>query len=138
MRLSLVGSTGWLGSTYSSRLPLPLVSSTSAVQPCDLAASPVSSNIFVLTQPTTGPPPLVHTVSLASYANCRWWVWKHVSTNVYFIVFGSRNVRARFVRSIGKSCAEGWLDPFLQKAGLSGPRTAAANHTRPFRSNMPL
>src|SRR5262249_39795608 len=68
----------------------------------------------------------------------RWWVWKHVSTNVYFIVFGSRNVRARFVRSSGKSLAEGWSEPFLQNAGLLGPRTAAANHTRPLRSNMPL
>src|SRR5436190_10778289 len=67
-RLSLVGSTGWFGSTYSSRLPLPLVSRMSAVQPCDFAASPVSSNILVFTQPTTPPPPplLVHSVLLAS------------------------------------------------------------------------
>ena len=36
------------------------------VHPCDFAASPVWSNIFVLTQPTTGPPPLVHSVSFAS------------------------------------------------------------------------
>jgi hypothetical protein len=35
MRLSLVGSTGWFGSTYSSRLPLPLVSRMRAVHPCD-------------------------------------------------------------------------------------------------------
>ena len=34
MRLSLAGSIGWLGSTYSSRLPLPLVSSTNGDQPC--------------------------------------------------------------------------------------------------------
>ena len=68
MRLSLAGSSGWLGSTYSSRLPLPLVSRMSAVQPCDFAASPVSSNILVFTQPTTPPPPplLVHSVLLAS------------------------------------------------------------------------
>ena len=64
--MSFVGSGGWSGSTYASRLPLPLVSSTSAVHPCDFAASPVWSNIFVFSQPTTGPPPLVQSVSLAS------------------------------------------------------------------------
>ena len=32
---------------------------TSAVQPCDFTSSPVSSNIFVFSQPTTWPPPLV-------------------------------------------------------------------------------
>ena len=37
MRLSFAGSTGWFGSTHSSRLPLPLVSRTSGVQPCDRA-----------------------------------------------------------------------------------------------------
>src|SRR5207247_7432948 len=58
--------------------------------------------------------------------------------NVYFMVFGSSIVRWRFVRSTGKALAEGWSEPFLQKAGLFGPRTAAANHTRPLRSNMPL
>ena len=36
MRLSFAGSIGWLGSTYSSRLPLPLVSRTNGDQPCDL------------------------------------------------------------------------------------------------------
>ena len=69
MRLSLAGSTGWFGSTYSSRLPLPLVSRMNGVQPCDFASSPVSSNIFALSQPTTplcGPPALVHSVLLAS------------------------------------------------------------------------
>jgi len=39
-------------------------------QPCDLEASPVSSKILVLSQPTTGPPPLVQSVSLASKPNC--------------------------------------------------------------------
>ncbi len=63
---------------------------------------------------------------------------KHVSTNVYFMVFGSSTARWRLVRSIGKTLAEGWSEPFLQNAGLPGPRTAAANHTRPVRSNMPL
>jgi hypothetical protein len=42
-----------------------------AVQPCDAAASPVSSNFLVLTQPTTWPPPLVHSVSFSSKPNCR-------------------------------------------------------------------
>ena len=50
----------------SSRLPLPLVSRMNAVHPCDFAASPVCRNIFVFSQPRTGPPPLVHNVSFAS------------------------------------------------------------------------
>ena len=68
MRRSLFGSGGWPGSVYSSRLPLPLVSSTIAVQPCDFSMSPVSSSILVLIQPTLPPPPpvLIHNVSLAS------------------------------------------------------------------------
>ena len=54
------------------------------------------------------------------------------------MVLGSSNVSARFVRSSGNSLAEGWSEPFWQKAGFLGPRTVAANHTRPVRSNMPL
>ena len=84
-----MGSTGWLGSTYASRLPLPLVSMISAVQPCDFTSSPVSSNIFVFSQPTTCPPPLVQSVLLASSANIRWCVPKHVLMCVSFFVFGS-------------------------------------------------
>src|ERR1700732_95300 len=56
MRLSFCGSTRWSGSPAPSRLPVPSASSTSAVQPCALAASPVSSNTLVSSQPTTGPP----------------------------------------------------------------------------------
>src|SRR5207253_587558 len=57
----------------ASRFPLPLVSSTSAVHPCDFSSSPVWSNIFVFSQPTTPPPPpvLVHSVLFASSANTR-------------------------------------------------------------------
>src|SRR5262245_23614704 len=40
IRLSFAGSTGWSGSTYSSRLPLPLVSRMNAVQHCDFCSSP--------------------------------------------------------------------------------------------------
>jgi hypothetical protein len=69
--LSFVGSTGSFGSTYASRLPLPFVSRMSAVQPCDFSSSCVSSNIFVLSQPTTAPPPLVQSVRFASSANIR-------------------------------------------------------------------
>src|SRR5687767_10836314 len=54
------------------------------------------------------------------------------------MVLGSRIVMDRDVRSKGNSFAEGWSEPLLQNAGLLGPRTAAANHTRPCRSNMPL
>src|ERR1700747_2417670 len=105
----------------------------SAVQPCDFAASPVSSNSLVLTQPTTPPPPPldVHSVSLASWPNCRGCVWKQVSTKGYFIVLGSRIETARCVWSSGNSLAEGCSEPFLQKSGFLGPRTAAAIHTRP-------
>src|SRR4029077_18247493 len=92
IRLSLFGSRGSLGSTYSSRLPLPLVSMISGVQPCDFFSSPVSRYIFVLSQPTTplsGPPALVHSVSLASLAKYRCCVAKQVSINDHFPVFGS-------------------------------------------------
>ena len=62
---------------------------TRAVQPWDFSSSPVSSNIFVFSQPTTGPPPLVHSVWFASSANIRWWVLKHVPMCVSFLVAGS-------------------------------------------------
>src|ERR1700676_5547086 len=82
-RLSPLGAvaTRCSASTYASRLPLPLVSSTSAVQPCDFAASCVWSHIFVSSHPTTPPPPPleVHSVLLASSANSGWCVLKQVS-----------------------------------------------------------
>jgi hypothetical protein len=34
--------------------------------------------------------------------------------------------------------AEGWLDPALQKSGLSGGRTVAVSQTRPLASSMGL
>src|SRR4029453_8749868 len=57
---------------------------------------------------------------------------------LYFIVLGSSIDTWRPERSSGNTLAEGWSEPFLQKAGLSIPRTAAANHTPPLLSNMPL
>ena len=54
--MSFVGSSGWSGSTYSSRLPLPLVSRMNGVQPCDFTSSPVSSNILRFSQPMTPGP----------------------------------------------------------------------------------
>src|SRR5215213_2703605 len=105
-----------------------------AVQPCDFAASPVSSNILLLTQPSTCPPPLNQIVLLASKPNCGWCVPKQVSTKLYFLVFGSKTAASRALRSSGKSFADGCVDPALQKAGFSGPRTAAASHTRPVLS----
>src|SRR6266478_3186354 len=57
---------------------------------------------------------------------------------LYFIVLGSSIATWRPDCSSGNTLAEGWSEPFLQNAGLSNPRTAAANHTRPFLSNMPL
>src|SRR5262245_32525973 len=91
-RLSFAGSTAWLGSTHSSRLPLPLVSSTNGVQPCDLASSPVSSNCLRFSHPTTPTPPTpleVHSVLLASSAKMRWCVGKQVEMSVHLPEAGS-------------------------------------------------
>src|SRR5215813_13392898 len=52
---------------------------------------------------------------------------------------GSTMVTPRFARSIGKSLADGWSDPFLQKSGLLlGCRLLAANQTRAFSSSIRL
>src|SRR5690606_19062365 len=69
--LSLVGSTGSLGSTYSSLFPLPLVSRINGVQPCEAISSPVSAYFLVSNQPTTCPPPLVQSVLFSSSANIK-------------------------------------------------------------------
>src|SRR5256885_11227186 len=130
MRLSFVGSTGWSGSTEASRLPLPWASRIRAVQPCDFSSSPVSSNSFVFSQPTTGPPPEVHSVRLASSANIRWWVLKQVLMWVSFWVLGSYTARWRPDRASGNSFADGWLDPALQNGGASGGRPGEGGHTR--------
>src|SRR5678815_5587990 len=110
----------------------------SAVQPCDFASSCVSSNIFVFSQPTTGPPPLVHNVLFASSANIKWCVLKHVLMCVSFFVFGSYIASCRPERFTGNSLADGCVEPCLQKAGLSGGRTAAVIQTRPFASSIGL
>src|SRR5687768_9896878 len=138
MRLSLVASTGALGSTYSSRRPFPLISMISGVHPCAFSSSPVSSHSLVFTHPTTGPPPLSQRVLLASSANIRWCVPKQVEMCFISFVFGSYTATWRFELLSGKSLAEGWLDPALQKAGLSGGRTLEVIHTRPFSSNIGL
>src|SRR3974377_714697 len=88
-RWSLFGPKGCPGSTQGSSLPLPLVSSTKGAQPCAAAASPVRPKFLVSSQPTTSRPPLVHSVSFESSANCRWWVLKQVSTNTYLPLLGS-------------------------------------------------
>src|SRR5262245_28962080 len=113
----------------------------SGVQPCDFCSSPVSSNILRSSQPTTplaGPPALVHSVWLASSAKTRWCVEKQVLIKVNFLVFGSNIERCRLALFMGKTLADGWLDPFLQKSGLSGGRTRAVNHTRPCSSIIGL
>src|SRR5882672_147230 len=122
-RLSFFGSSGWLGSTYSSRRPLALVSRMNGVQPCARASSPVSSNTLRLNQPTTPGPvvPLeVHKVLFASSAKFRWCVGKHVEISVNLPLTGSYMDRCRPEFSSGYAFADGWLDPFLQKSGLSG------------------
>ena len=55
---------------------------------------------------------------------------------LYFIVLGSSIATWRGDFSSGNTLADGWSEPFLQKAGLSMPRTVAASQTRPFLSNM--
>src|SRR5688572_16316430 len=137
-RLSFAGSTGAFGSTYSSRRPFPLMSRISAVHPCAFSSSPVSSQTFVFNHPTTGPPPLVQSVRFASSANIRWCVPKQVATCFISFVFGSYTARWRPELFSGKSFAEGWLDPALQKSGLFGPRTLDVIQTRPFSSNIGL
>src|SRR5918999_4106053 len=128
MRWSLAGSADWLGSTYASRWPLPLVSTMSGVQPCALAASPVSQNSLVLTQPTTASSfwvlLLSHSVWLASSAKFKWCVPKHVSINVNFLVSGSYTVTWREfctnperVPASGYTFADGWPDSAAQYAG---------------------
>src|SRR6266849_4480071 len=110
MRRSLLGSNGWFGSVYSSRLPLPLVSRMNGVQPCDFASSPVSSNIFLFSQPTTllvEAPLLAHSVLLASSAKTRWCVEKQVLIKVNFLLFGSYMDRCRLAFSSGKTLADG-------------------------------
>src|SRR5215208_6736292 len=137
-RLSLLRSTGALGSTYSSRRPFPLMSRISAVHPCARSSSPVWSHSLVLNHPTTGPPPLVQRVRLASSANIRWCVPKQVPTCFISFVFGSYTARWRPELLSGKSRADGWLDPALQKAGLSGGRTLEVIQTRPVSSDIGL
>src|SRR5262245_10521747 len=113
MRLSLFGSSGWFGSTHSSRLPLPLVSMTIGVQPCDFTSSPVSSNFLVSTQPSTplpGPPALSHSVLLASSANTRWCVGKQVRISVILLVLGSSIDTCRVDDASGNTLADGWSE----------------------------
>src|SRR5687768_10190766 len=139
MRLSLPGSTGAFGSTYSSRRPFPLMSMINAVHPCALSSSPVSSHSFVFNHPITGPPPLVHRVLLASSANIRWCVAKQVETCFISLVFGSYTATCGPEALSGKGRAAGWLDPALQKSGLAfGARTLEVTHTRPVSSNIGL
>src|SRR2546425_741877 len=78
------------------------------------------------------PPPLVQSVWLASSANIRWCVLKHVPMCVSFFVVGSYTARCRPALAIGNSLAEGWLDPSLHTSGLSGGRTAEVIQTRPL------
>src|SRR5688572_30600863 len=53
-------------------------------------------------------------------------------------VFGSYTATWRPELLSGKRRADGWLDPSLQKAGLSGGRTFEVIQTRPFSSSIGL
>jgi hypothetical protein len=61
-----------------------------------------------------------------------------VETCFISFVFGSYTARWRFEALSGKRRADGWLDPALQKPGLSGGRTLEVIQTRPFPSNIGL
>src|SRR5258708_27696652 len=140
-RLSFAGSIASPGSTHSSRLPLPLVSSTNGAQPCARCSSPVSSNSLRLSQPITGlaePPALVHSVLFASSANARWCVLKQVLISVNLPLAGSNIERWRLAFSSGSTSAEGWLEPLRQNSGLRGARTRAVYQTRPRSSSIGL
>src|SRR5688572_30881782 len=114
------------------------MSMISAVHPCALSSSPVSSHSFVFSHPTTAPPPLVQRVRLASSANIRWCVPKQVETCFISLVLGSYTARWRPAVLSGKRRADGWLDPALQKSGLGGGRTLEVIQTRPVSSNIGL
>src|SRR5579863_1810306 len=115
MRMSLLGSMGWPGSVYSSRLPLPLVSRTKGVQPEDFSASCVWSNILVFSQPTLSPPGLLnHSVLLASSANIRCCVLVQRSTSSHLPVFGSYTLVCRELFFNGSTTADSRLEPFWQ------------------------
>src|SRR5450755_1445228 len=110
MRLSLVGSTAWFGCTYSSSLPLPLVSMTTGAQPWAFASSPVSSQTLRFTQPMApccGPPALTHTVLSASSASTTWWVLKQVRTSLVVFDLGSYIARWRVDSLSGNALADG-------------------------------
>src|SRR6266581_8197681 len=111
------------------------------VQPCERTSSPVSSNIFRLSQPNApGPvtPLLAHSVPLASSAKIRWCVGKQVLISVNLPLAGSYMERCRLACSSGNTFAEGWSEPCLQKSGFDGRRILAVNQTRPFSSIIGL
>src|SRR3954469_6172368 len=140
-RLSFAASSGSPGSTQSSRLPLPLVSSTNGVQPCARSSSPVSSKSLRFSQPSAGlpaPPALVQRVLFASSANTRWCVLKQVLISVNLPLFGSYIERWRLALSSGSTCADGWLEPLRQNSGLRGGRTRAVYQTRACSSSIGL
>src|SRR5262249_60655496 len=103
----------------------------SEVHPCDFAASPVSKNILVLSQPTglSPAPPDVHSVLLASKAKFKCWVPKQVSMKVYFPLLRSSIASWRLLCASGRSLADGWAEPLRQKAGFARLRTDAPSHT---------
>src|SRR5687768_16611714 len=54
------------------------------------------------------------------------------------LLFGSYTASWRPELLSGKRRADGWVEPALQKAGLSGGRTLEVIQTRPFSSNIGL
>ena len=106
---------------------------STASSPATFAASPVSSNIFMSSQPTTvpaaaGPQHVVGVVAELQMMRPEAGVDERV---LHGLGIEHRKMAVRCAPP-ETALAEGWSEPFLQKAGLFGPRTAAANHTRPF------
>ena len=58
--------------------------------------------------------------------------------SVILPLFGSTIARWRVEVSSGKTFAEGWSDPFLQKSGLAAGPTREVNQTWPFSSYIGL
>src|SRR6516225_12481324 len=88
--------------------------------------------------PCAAPPELTQTVLSASSPRTTWCVLKQVRISLVVLAFGSYTARPRLDWARGNACAEGLLDPCLQKSGLLGLPTLEVNQTSPFSSIIRL
>ena len=123
----------------ASRLPLPLVSRISAVQPCDFAASPVAVE-HLRVQPAdhraaaARPQRVVGVVAELRMVRAEAGVDERVLLRLRI---EHRELPGRLARP-GTASPTDDPSPACRSRGFSGPRTAAASHTRPVRSNIEL